>query len=76
MAQSLSRLWTHLVFLTKERYPFLSDITTRDDMHRYLATDCDRMIVRPSLSAAAPITSMPYLRSQGTTQLPVALGSH
>src|SRR6266542_3797310 len=37
MAQSLARLWTHLIFSTKERYPFLSDPTVRADMHRYLA---------------------------------------
>src|SRR5436190_23941171 len=27
MAQSLARLWTHLVFSTKDRFPFLSDRT-------------------------------------------------
>ncbi len=29
--------WTHLVFSTKERYPFLGDETVRHDMHSYLA---------------------------------------
>src|SRR5260370_14521593 len=38
MAQSLARLWTHLIFSTKERYPFLSDQAVRADMHGYLAT--------------------------------------
>jgi len=37
MAQSLAQLWTHLIFSTKERYPFLSDPTGRADMHGYLA---------------------------------------
>src|SRR6185369_1741022 len=37
MSQSLSKIWTHLVFSTKERYPFLSDETVRHDMHSYLA---------------------------------------
>jgi REP-associated tyrosine transposase len=37
MSQSLSKIWTHLVFSTKERYPFLSDSTVRQDMHAYLA---------------------------------------
>jgi len=37
MSQSLSKIWTHLVFSTKERYPFLSDDTVRHDMHSYLA---------------------------------------
>ena len=37
MSQSLSKIWTHLIFSTKERYPFLSDETIRHDMHSYLA---------------------------------------
>lgn len=50
MPQSLARLWTHLIFSTKDRYPFLSDPTTRADMQRYLATvlrshDCETLIV-------------------------------
>jgi putative transposase len=38
MSQSLSKIWTHLVFSTKERYAFLSDLTVRQQMHAYLAT--------------------------------------
>jgi putative transposase len=50
MAQSLSHLWTHLIFSTKDRFPFLSDKTIRTDMHRYLATmlreqNCETLIV-------------------------------
>jgi putative transposase len=50
MAQSLSRLWTHLIFSTKERFPFLSDTQVRRDMQAYLATvlrsyDCETLIV-------------------------------
>ena len=50
MAQSLSKLWTHLIFSTKERFPFLSDERHRRDMHAYLATvlrshDCETLIV-------------------------------
>ena len=50
MAQSLSRLWTHLIFSTKNRFPFLSDKTIRIDMHCYLAKmlreqDCETLIV-------------------------------
>jgi REP element-mobilizing transposase RayT len=50
MAQSLARLWTHLIFSTKERYPFLSDPTVRADMHGYLAKvlrthDCPTFVV-------------------------------
>ncbi len=50
MAQSLSRLWTHLIFSTKGRFPFLSDKALRLRMHAYLATmlrslDCQTSIV-------------------------------
>ena len=38
MSQSLSKIWTHLIFSTKDRYPFLSDRTVRRDMHAYLAS--------------------------------------
>ena len=37
MSQSLSKIWTHLVFSTKDRFPFLSDESVRHDMHSYLA---------------------------------------
>ena len=37
MSQSLAKIWTHLIFSTKERYAFLSDETIRHDMHSYLA---------------------------------------
>jgi hypothetical protein len=29
MAQSLARLWTHLIFSTKDRFPFLTDKAIR-----------------------------------------------
>jgi REP element-mobilizing transposase RayT len=50
MAQSLSRLWTHLIFSTKDRYPFLGDKVVRAEMHAYLgqmlrAHDCETRIV-------------------------------
>ena len=50
MAQSMARLWTHLIFSTKERYPFLSEPAVRADMHAHLATvlrthDCPSLIV-------------------------------
>jgi len=37
MAQSLSRLWTHLIFSTKNRVPFFADKAIRADVHAYLA---------------------------------------
>ena len=50
MAQSLARLWTHLIFSTKNRFPFLNDKKLRTDMHAYLANalrqqDCETLIV-------------------------------
>jgi putative transposase len=50
MAQSLARLWTHLIFSTKDRFPFLSDKAIRADMHAYLATvlrthECETLLV-------------------------------
>jgi REP element-mobilizing transposase RayT len=50
MAQSLARLWTHLIFSTKDRFPFLNDKSIRTDMHAYLAAvlrshDCETLIV-------------------------------
>ena len=50
MAQCLSRLWTHLIFSTKNRYPFLHDQVLRGEMHAYLAEmlrthDCETLIV-------------------------------
>jgi REP element-mobilizing transposase RayT len=50
MAQSLARVWIHLIFSTKNRFPFLSDQKMRKDMNAYLATmlreqDCEPVIV-------------------------------
>lgn len=50
MAQSLARLWTHLIFSTKDRFPFLTDNLLRREMHAYLAEmlrkhDCETLIV-------------------------------
>ena len=50
MAQSLSRVWTHLIFSTKNRFPFLSDKVLRAEMHAYLAEmlrnqNCETLIV-------------------------------
>ena len=50
MPQSLAKLWVHLIFSTKDRYPFLIDKSLRRDTHAYLATvlrshDCETAIV-------------------------------
>jgi len=50
MSQSLSSLWIHLIFSTKDRFPFLKEPDLKNDMHRYLASvlrshDCETLIV-------------------------------
>jgi len=50
MPQSLSAVYIHLVFSTKERRPFLRDQVTREALHAYLGgisktLDCPPMIV-------------------------------
>lgn len=50
MSQSLSKIWTHLIFSTKDRYPFLSNENIRGDLHAYLASilkanNCPTLIV-------------------------------
>jgi hypothetical protein len=69
MAQSLARLWTHLIFSTKERYPFLFDPSVRADMHAYLGTFCARMTVPRSLWEARQIMCTLCSRFPETIQL-------
>ena len=38
MSQSLSKMWSHLIFSTKDRYPFLPDKAIREQLHAYMAT--------------------------------------
>jgi putative transposase len=50
MPQSLSAVYLHLVFSTKDRRPFLRDKTVRDALHAYLGgvsktLDCPPLIV-------------------------------
>ena len=50
MPQSLSAVYIHLVFSTKERQPFLRDRYTRESLHAYLGgisrtLDCPPIIV-------------------------------
>ena len=50
MSQSLSKIWTHLIFSTKDRYPLLTNDEIRKNMHAYLASilkshNCPTLIV-------------------------------
>jgi REP element-mobilizing transposase RayT len=48
MGQSLSQIYLHVVFSTKNRVPFLHDRMLREKMHAYLAGTC-RNLHSPSL---------------------------
>jgi REP element-mobilizing transposase RayT len=43
MSQSLSRLYLHVVFSTKNRIPFLKDASLRKEMHSYVAGILDNI---------------------------------
>jgi len=43
MPQSLAQLYTHLVFSTKLRKPYLRDSQLRDNLHAYLAGACHKL---------------------------------
>jgi REP element-mobilizing transposase RayT len=36
MPQSLAQLYVHVIFSTKNREPFLSDLAVREELHRYM----------------------------------------
>jgi putative transposase len=48
MSQSLSQIYLHIVFSTKNRAPFLVDKALREAVHAYLAGTC-RNLESPSL---------------------------
>ncbi len=43
MPQSLAQIYTHLVFSTKNRVPFLTDKALREEMHAYLGGACKHL---------------------------------
>ena len=50
MSQSLSKMWSHLIFSTKDRYPFLTKPDIREQTHSYIAGilrkhDCPTLLV-------------------------------
>ncbi len=46
MPQSLSKVFIHIIFSTKNRYPFLQP-EVRDEMHRYIAGICSHLKCHP-----------------------------
>jgi len=51
MPQSLSDVYPHLIFSTKERRPFLRDKPQRSELHAYLGASPKPWAVRLSKSA-------------------------
>jgi REP element-mobilizing transposase RayT len=47
MSQSLVKLYAHIVFSTKHRYPFLSDKSIRKEVHAYLGGICNTLDTQP-----------------------------
>lgn len=43
MPQSLSQIWLHIIFSTKNREPVLSDKQVREKVYAYLAGICNQM---------------------------------
>lgn len=43
MPQSLARVLVHIVFSTKNRFPFLADKNARGEMHAYLGGTCNEL---------------------------------
>lgn len=71
LPQSLSAVYIHLVFSTKDRRPLLHDKTTRDALHSYLG-GVSKQLARPSPSVAWKTTCIcprasdePLLRPNG-----------
>ena len=46
MPQSLSAVYIHLVFSTKERRPFLRDTVVRESLHAYVGAVSNSLNVR------------------------------
>ena len=47
MPQSLSAVYIHLIFSTKERYPYLRDENLQEDLHAYLGEVSKRLDCPP-----------------------------
>ncbi len=43
MSQSFAQIYLHIVFSTKNRKPFLHDPTIRDEIHRGLGGECNKL---------------------------------
>lgn len=70
MPQSLSRIYVHIVFSTKGRYPFLSDLLIRKEMHAYLGGTCNEL--RCPVIAVGGVSDHAHILCSLSKNLPVA----
>ena len=47
MPQSLAQLWIHIIFSTKNRYPFFQNPTIQKNVHHYITAICSKQNCRP-----------------------------
>jgi REP element-mobilizing transposase RayT len=66
MPQSLSAVYIHLVFSTKERAPFLCDVGLRKDLHAYLS-GISKNVDSPSLTTGGTEDHVHLLARFGRT---------
>ena len=48
MSQSFAQSWIHIIFSTKDRYPFLDNDQIQKRMHLYIGKICDDLKCQPS----------------------------
>lgn len=48
MSQSLSQMWVHIIFSTKDRYPFLKNPTVLQKVHHYIQAICHQQNCTPA----------------------------
>jgi len=72
MPQSLAQIYLHIVFSTKDRRPFLSDRTLREEMHRVLGDLCNKLNC-PVLCVGGTSDHVHILCRLGKTMSPAGL---
>ena len=53
MSQSLAQLWTHIIFSTKNRYPFFKTTALRERAYDYMAGICRAQNCHPAIIGGA-----------------------
>ena len=47
MSQSLSQIWVHIIFSTRDRYPFFKELSLQKRVHDYLKVTCQKQQCNP-----------------------------